>query len=57
MNTPEDYILDALEQVLCWDLPDDEIADAANAQAYLMSGCCTGYYEYKEPKVIRFDNH
>ena len=51
MNTPEDYILDALEQVLCWGLPDDEIADAANAQAYLMSGNCTGYYEdnCKEP--------
>ena len=31
MNTPEDYILDALEQVLSWDIPDDDIAEAANA--------------------------
>jgi len=37
MNTPEDYILDAIEQVLGWELPDDEIADAANAQTYLQS--------------------
>ena len=43
MNTPEDYILDALEQVM-WDLPDDDLADAANAQAHLMSGCCPDYY-------------
>ena len=38
MNTPEDYILDALEQVMGWNLPDDDIADAVNAQARLMAG-------------------
>ena len=44
MNTPEDYIFDALEIVSAWDLPDDDIADAANAQAHLMVGCCPDYY-------------
>ena len=44
MNTPEDYILDALETVASWDLPDEDLADAANAQARLMAGCCTDYY-------------
>ena len=39
MYTPEDYLLDALQQVLCWDIPDEEIANAANQQAYLMAGC------------------
>ena len=38
MHTPEIYVLDALEQVLSWDLPDDEIAEAANQQARLMAG-------------------
>ena len=38
MNTPEDYILEAIEIVSSWDLPDDDIAEAANAQAQLMSG-------------------
>ena len=28
---PEDYILDALELVSAWNLPDDELADAVNA--------------------------
>ena len=45
MNIPEDYLLDALEIVSSWDLPDDDIADAANAQAHLMAGCCPDYYE------------
>ena len=35
---PEDYILDALELVSAWNLPDDELADAVNAQARLMAG-------------------
>ena len=40
MNTPEDYILDALEIVSAWDLPDDQsYMDAANQQARLMAGC------------------
>ena len=33
-----DYILDALEMVSAWNLPDDELADAVNAQARLMAG-------------------
>jgi hypothetical protein len=34
----EDYIPDALELVLAWDLPDDALAEAANQQAKLMAG-------------------
>ena len=34
----DDYILDALEMVSAWDLPDEELADAVNAQARLMAG-------------------
>jgi len=33
-----DYILVALEMVSAWDLPDEELADAVNAQAKLMAG-------------------
>ena len=39
MHTPEDYLLDALEVVLAWDLPNDTaVANAANQQARLMAG-------------------
>jgi len=34
----EIYILDALEMVMAWDLPDEEFADAVNDQARLMAG-------------------
>ena len=37
--TYQDYILDALEMVLpWWDQPDEDLADAVNAQARLMAG-------------------
>ena len=38
MCTYQDYVLDALELVLPWDLPDEELAAAVNAQAKLMAG-------------------
>ena len=44
MNDFENYLFDALEQVQAWEIPDDEIADAANAQAHLMAGCCPQFY-------------
>ena len=34
----ENYILDALEIVSAWELPDSDIAQALNDQARLMSG-------------------
>ena len=34
----EDYIPDALELVLAWDLPEETLADAVNEQAKLMAG-------------------
>ena len=34
----ENYILDALEIVSAWDLPESELADAVNDQARLMAG-------------------
>ena len=36
--TYQHYLLDALELVLPWDLPDEDLADAVNAQARLMAG-------------------
>ena len=38
MYSPESYILEALEMVESWDLPDEAIAHAANQQARLMCG-------------------
>ena len=34
----EDYLQDAFEIVSAWDLPDDELPEAVNAQARLMAG-------------------
>ena len=34
----ESYILDALEIVSAWDLPEQELAEATNDQARLMAG-------------------
>ena len=34
----ENIILDALEIVSAWDLPDEDFADAVNGQARLMAG-------------------
>jgi len=34
----ENYILDAIEIVGSWDLPEAELADAINEQARLMAG-------------------
>ena len=34
----ENHILDALEIVGAWDLPEEELADAINDQAMLMAG-------------------
>ena len=34
----ENHLLDALEIVSAWDIPDEDLADAVNAQAKLMAG-------------------
>jgi len=34
----ENYILDAVEMVSTWDIPDEDFADAVNDQAMLMAG-------------------
>jgi hypothetical protein len=39
----EDYIQDAFEIVSAWDVPDDELPDAVNAQARLMAGLPLDY--------------
>jgi len=59
MNTPEDYILDALEMVSAWDLPDDEsYINAANQQARLMAGCFNEYEDNNTHSGISLiDNH
>jgi hypothetical protein len=35
---PEDYIVEALELVSAWDIPEEDLADVVNAQARLMAG-------------------
>jgi hypothetical protein len=42
----QDYLLDALETVLAWDIPEEDLADAVNDQARLMAGI-----NPEEPKV------
>ena len=34
------FVIDALEDVLSWDLPDDATADAVTTQASLLAGQC-----------------
>ena len=34
----QNFLLDAIDAVLAWDLPDESFADAVNAQAGLMAG-------------------
>ena len=38
MNTHQNQLLDAIETVSAWDLPEEEFADAVNAQARLVAG-------------------
>lgn len=52
MNDYSAYLLEALEQVLGWDLPDDDLADAVHAQARLMAG---GLDQYEGNTIV--DGH
>ena len=59
MNTPEDYIMDALEIVATWNLPDEEAYfKAVNDQARLMAGGID-HYEYTQSGFTDnpFQNH
>lgn len=38
----QDQIHDAIEVVLAWDLPDEALGVAVQAQAELMAGMCRG---------------
>ena len=38
MFTLEDHIPEAIEMVSAWDIPEEELADAINAQARQMAG-------------------
>jgi hypothetical protein len=38
MNQFQQNLLEAIETVSAWDLPEDEFADAVNAQARLLCG-------------------
>ena len=38
MNDYEDYLIEALDLVAAWELPEEDLADAVNAQARLMAG-------------------
>jgi hypothetical protein len=41
-----EYILDALETVMSWELPEEDLADALNDQIRLMS--CVNPDEFRE---------
>ena len=47
-----DYIVDALEIVSAWDLPDEEFADAVNAQARLMAGVHPDDFWEEHPDIM-----
>ena len=49
MNDYSVYLLDALEIVSAWGLPDDDLADAVNAQARLMAG---GLDQYEDNTLV-----
>ena len=38
MNDYENCLIDALDLVAAWELPEEDLADAVNAQARLMAG-------------------
>ena len=38
MQNIETHLLEAIDMVSAWDVPDDDFADAVNAQAKLMAG-------------------
>ena len=44
--TPQNYIIDALELVMSWNLPEAELAGALNDQIRLMS--CVNPDEFRE---------
>jgi hypothetical protein len=47
----EDYIPEALDLVLAWDLPEDALAQAVNDQAKLMAG----YYPDDRREVLSLE--
>ena len=47
-----DYILDALEMVSAWNIPDGELADAVIAQARLMAGVHPDDFWEEHPDVL-----
>ena len=38
MNDFEDMLIEAIDLVAAWEIPDEQFADAVNAQARLMAG-------------------
>ena len=51
MSDYENYLLDALDLVSAWDLPEEDLADAVLAQARLMAGILPEEY------VVQRDIH
>ena len=47
----ENYILDALEMVMAWELPEEDIPKAVNDQARLMSGLTPEDFQEVRPDV------
>ena len=38
MNDYEDMLIEAIDLVAAWEIPDEQLADTVNAQARLMAG-------------------
>ena len=51
MQNIETQLLDAIETVSAWDLPEEEFADAVNAQARLMCGVPADDYWRSDPDL------
>jgi hypothetical protein len=48
----ENHILDALEMVMAWELPEEDLADAINDQAKLMAGIPPDEILEKRPETL-----
>jgi hypothetical protein len=51
MYTYENQLLDAVEAVSAWDLPEEDFTDAVNAQARLMCGVPSDDYWRSDPDL------
>jgi hypothetical protein len=54
MNDYENYLIDALDLVAAWELPEEDLADAVLAQARLMAGLPEEYVVQRDVNGLPF---